>query len=138
MARHRWVTSPPPRGALGFRPDPIGAADPSQGYEDFEALDPPGPPADSGRRWAIGRGVSFVVLGLALAIAFGLFLLRGGPAPEITSVALDSPLAGQQTPPAHASGAPASSEPTPSGAPYSGTLSSGTLSSGTLSSGTLS
>ncbi|MHA7272482.1 helix-hairpin-helix domain-containing protein [Arthrobacter sp. TMT4-20] len=130
MARHRWATSPPPRGALGFRPDPIGAADPSLGYEDSEALDPPGPPADSGRRWAIGRGVSFVVLGLALAIAFGLFLLRGAPAPEITSVALDSPFAGQPAPPVLASGAPASSKPTPSGAPYSGTLSSGTLSSG--------
>ncbi|GAA1132706.1 hypothetical protein GCM10009582_32760 [Arthrobacter flavus] len=71
-----------------------------------------------------------MVLGLALAIAFGLFVLRGGPAPEITSVALDSPIAGQPTAPPAASGAAAPSDATPSGALSSETLSSGALSSG--------
>ena len=98
-------------------------SEPSPDPAPFEAA---GPLTDSGRRWAIGRGASFVVLGLALAIAFGLFVLRGGPAPEITSVALDRPLAGQSTSqaPAVSSGSPSSSAPPPSDALQSGTPSS--------------
>ncbi|MHA7277629.1 helix-hairpin-helix domain-containing protein [Arthrobacter sp. Hz1] len=128
MAQHRWATSPPSRGRISAwqnPPDPVQDVDGPEDLEtpenvvtldNVETLDGPRPPPRGGRRWAVGRGASLVVLGLTLSIAFGLFVLRGAPSPEVTSVAFDAPASSQPG----TGGASGSSGAPSSGAPSSG------------------
>ncbi|MHA7156092.1 helix-hairpin-helix domain-containing protein [Arthrobacter sp. TMN-50] len=134
MAQHRWATSPPSRGGFSTWRDSRDTVRENDGPHDLEPLDGPETvqdhetlgdhetladrqsPARGGRRWAVGRGASLVVLGLTLSIAFGLFVLRGAPSSEVTSVALGAPVSSQP----NTGGAPGSSRATPSGVPPPG------------------
>lgn len=103
MARHRWATSPS-HHRIGARPaNPLGDGESVHSRTGFADLADPkdedqsgagsldSPTAGSGHRWAVGRGAALLVLGLTLAIACGLMVVRGGPSAEVTSVALEAP-----------------------------------------------
>lgn len=141
MARHRWATSAPSRGGFSFPQNREGRQEHPVAFDDTDPNsdrlgpfdDDPEPSADEmsdgrvgdrvtpghGRRWAVGRGAALVALGLALSLAVGLFILRGGAPSEVASIALDDPTSGQQGDGAVAglSGTARSGDPPSSGPP---------------------
>lgn len=127
MARHRWATSAPSTGGFSFprdredrQEDAVPSANDLEPFVDEMPHSRVGDQvtAGRGRQWAVGRGAALVALGLALSLAVGLFVLRGGTSPEVASIALDGPTSGQQGSGAapRLSGSATSSE-TPSSAP---------------------
>ncbi|MBE0009793.1 MULTISPECIES: ComEA family DNA-binding protein [unclassified Arthrobacter] len=111
MARHRWATSAPSRGGFSFpqdregrQGDPVAFDDREPDRDDVHPSDDESQPGGEGvreqpgrgRQWAVGRGAALVALGVALSLAVGLFLLRGGAPSEVASIALDHPTTGQQ------------------------------------------
>lgn len=131
MARHRWATSAPSRGGFSFpqdredrQGDSVAFDDPEPDRNDTHLFDDELQPGGvgvqeqpgHGRQWAVGRGAALVALGLALSLAVGLFILRGGAPLEVASIALDAPTSGQQ----EGEAAAELSDPTASGASTSG------------------
>ncbi|MBG6180084.1 ComEA family DNA-binding protein [Arthrobacter sp. CAN_A1] len=118
MAQHRWATSPPSRVGFTVRQESAGTAQDPDDPEDPDDLNDPDdrpPSPQRARRWAVGRGASLLVLGLTLSIAFGLFMLRGAPSPEVTSVAFDASASSLPDPrgAVESTGAPTSVVPPP-------------------------